>query len=122
MSKVNSIIVNGTEYTVNEEVLNSIVTICNALGTKKTVKTTKAKAQPKAEVKATAKAEVKADKATFDRKAYESISREFGCWSDKRNCCYKKCRDVVYKVMDGSLTKAKGKAEVAKILKSEYGI
>lgn len=119
MSKVNVIIVNGRSFEVNADTLKSIEVICSAFG--KEVKTTKD--QPKAEPKPQPKAEKQTKKSdTFDRKAYETISREFGCWSERKSTCYKKCRDTVYKVMNGELTKAKGKAEVKKILKAEYNI
>lgn len=80
---------------------------------KATTKAKTTKAQPKAEEKSENK---------FNRAKYESISREFGCWSERKSTCYKKCRDTVYKVMNGELTKAKAKAEVKKILATEYGI
>ena len=120
MSKVNVIIVNGRSFEVNADTLKSIEVICSAFG--KEVKTTKD--QPKTTTKPQPKAEKQTEKKSdaFDRKAYEAISREFGCWSDRKSTCYKKCRDTVYKVMNGELTKAKGKAEVKKILATEYGI
>lgn len=123
MSKVNVIIVNGRTFEVNADTLKSIEVICSAFG--KEVKTTKD--QPKVSTKAEPKPQPKAEKQTkksdtFDRKAYEAISREFGCWSERKSTCYKKCRDTVYAVMNGTMTKAKGKAEVKKILATEYGI
>ena len=121
--KVNVIVVNGVEYNVPEETLKSITVICEAFGTKVT-KVSTTKDQPKVTTKPQPKPQKQTSKKSdgFDRAKYEVISREFGCWSEKRNTCYKKCRDLVYKVMNGELTKAKGKAEVKKILATEYGI
>lgn len=82
----------------------------------KTTQTTKAKAETKP-----AQTSKKSDDK-FDRAKYEALSKEFNCWSDRKKTCYKKCRDTVYSVMNGSLSKAKGKAKVKEILKDEYGI
>lgn len=62
--------------------------------------TSKSKAQPKAD-------------DDFDRAKYEATAKQLGCFG-KRGV-WKCCRPTVYKVMDGSLSLAKAKAEVKKI-------
>lgn len=65
------------------------------------------KAEPKAQPKTSSK---KKSDDTFDRDKYLSIAKELGCLGKKG--VWKGCRPTVYKVMDGTLTKAKAKAEV----------
>lgn len=64
--------------------------------------------------KSTTKTTSKKSKASksddFDRTAYEKIARELGCMG-KRGV-YKACRQYVYGVMDGSMTKAQAKRKV----------
>ena len=73
-----------------------------------TAKTTKA--QPKVEAKTKAKTSSKKKSDNFDRALYESIAKELGVLGN--HGVSKACRPTVYKVMDGSLSKAKAKKEV----------
>ena len=73
--------------------------------------TTTAKAEsPKETPKAKKTSSKKKSDDNFDRALYESIAKELGVLG--KHGVYKACRPTVYKVMDGSLTKAKAKKEV----------
>ena len=72
------------------------------------------KETPKAKAKTSSKKKSDDD---FDRKTYEELAKSFGCYG--KNGCWKACRPIVYAVMNGEMTKANGKREVAKIAKAK---
>lgn len=53
---------------------------------------------------------------SFDRAKYLSVAERLGCLG--KHGVWKACRPTVYKVMDGTLSEAKGKAEVKAFAKA----
>ena len=97
------------QYEVEKLAQTEAEALANALAS---TKSSKPATQSSTKSKGKGKAQPKADD-NFDRAKYEATAKQLGCFG--KHGVWKCCRPTVYKVMDGSLSLAKAKAEVKKI-------
>ena len=95
------------EFEIQPKVETKAEALANALASTKS-----GKPATQSSTKSKGKAQPKADD-DFDRAKYEATAKQLGCFG--KHGVWKCCRPTVYKVMDGSLSLAKAKAEVKKI-------
>ena len=133
--KNNTIIINGYEYLVTDEVYNKLVRTMRAKANQdgiqrvpKTTKTTNTK--PTATVKQTAKQtttktkpKAKAKSGEWTKEQYEEyrqLAKDYGVWSERRHQPWKHCKPVLAKVINGEITMAQFKKELNSVVNEYY--